>query len=77
MLRKIIGPKREEVTGEWRRLRNEEHYGLHSSTHSIRMIKARRVRWAGHTAFTGGEVGCIQGFGRETSEKETTWKTQA
>jgi len=41
------------------------------------VIKSRRIRWAGHVAFMGGgEKRCIQGFGGETFEKETTWKTQ-
>jgi len=50
LLRKTVGHKRDAVTGEWRRLLNEELYGLHSSTHNIRMIKARRVSWAGNAA---------------------------
>jgi hypothetical protein len=47
MLRRIIGPKRDEVTGGRRKLHNEELHGLYSSS-DIRMIKSRRVRWAGH-----------------------------
>jgi hypothetical protein len=43
VLRRIFGPKRDEVTGEWRRLHNEELYALYSSTNIIRMIKARRL----------------------------------
>ena len=50
VLRKIFGPKRDEVTGEWRRLRNEELYNLYSSPNRIRVIKSRRMRWAGHEA---------------------------
>jgi hypothetical protein len=60
VLRKIFGPKRDEATGEWRRLHNEELYGLYSSPSIIREIKSRRMRWAGHL------VRCIQGFGRGT-----------
>jgi hypothetical protein len=48
VLRRIFGPKRDEVTGGWRKLRNEELHGLYSSPSTIRVIKARRVRWAGH-----------------------------
>jgi hypothetical protein len=50
VLRRIFGPKRDEVTGEWRRLHNKELYALYSSPSIIRMIKARRLRWAGHVA---------------------------
>ena len=50
VLRRISGPKRDEVTGEWRRLHNEELYALCSSPNIIRMIKSRRLRWTGHVA---------------------------
>jgi hypothetical protein len=50
VLRKIFGPKRDKVTGEWRKLHNEELYGLYSSPHIIRVIKSRRISWAGHVA---------------------------
>jgi hypothetical protein len=57
VLRRIFGPKREEVTGEWRGLKNKELYALYSSPGSIRVIKSRRLRWAGHVAHMGrGEV---------------------
>jgi hypothetical protein len=57
VLRRIFGPKRDEVTGEWRRLHNEELYALYSLPTIIRMIKPRRLRWAGHVARIGrGEV---------------------
>jgi len=48
LLREIFGPKREEVTGKWRRLPNEEHNELYSSPNIIRVVKSRRMRWAGH-----------------------------
>jgi hypothetical protein len=48
VLRRIFGPKRDEVTGEWRRLHNEELNDLYSSPNIIRVIKSRRMRWAGH-----------------------------
>jgi hypothetical protein len=57
LLRRIFGPKRNEVTGEWRRLHNEELYALYSSPDIIRVIKSRRLRWAGHVARMGrGDV---------------------
>jgi hypothetical protein len=55
VLRRIFGPKRDEVTGEWRRLHNEELYALYSSPNIIRVIKSRRLRWAGHVARMGIE----------------------
>jgi hypothetical protein len=53
VLRRIFGPKRDEVTGEWRKLHNEELRDLNSSPSIIRMIKSRRMRWAGHVARMG------------------------
>jgi hypothetical protein len=50
VLRRIFGPKRDEVRGEWRRLHNKELYALYSSPNIIRVIKSRRLRWAGHVA---------------------------
>jgi hypothetical protein len=47
-LRRIFGPKRDEVTGGWRKLHNEELHNLYSSPSTIRMIKLRRMRWVGH-----------------------------
>jgi hypothetical protein len=52
-LRRIFGPKRDEVTGEWRRLHNKELYALYSSQNIIRVIKSRRIRSAGHVARAG------------------------
>jgi hypothetical protein len=50
VLRRIFGPKRDEVTGGWRKLHNEELHNLYSSPSIIRRIKSRRMRWAGHVA---------------------------
>jgi hypothetical protein len=50
VLRRIFGPKREELTGGWRKLHNEELHNLYSSPSIIRTIKSRRMRWAGHVA---------------------------
>jgi hypothetical protein len=50
VLRRTFGPKRDEATGEWRRLHKEELNDLYSSPNIIRVIKSRRMRWAGHVA---------------------------
>jgi hypothetical protein len=50
VLRRIFGPKRDEVTGGWRKLHNEELHNLYSLLSIIRMIKTRRIRWAEHVA---------------------------
>jgi len=55
VLRIIFGPRREEVTWEWRRLHNEELNDLYSSPNILRVIKSRRMRWAGHVARLGEE----------------------
>ena len=55
VLRRIFGPRRDEVTGEWRRLHNEELNDLYSSPNIMRVIKSRRMRWAGHVARMGEE----------------------
>jgi hypothetical protein len=56
VLRRIFGPKRDEVTGEWRKLQNEELHYLYSSPNIVRVIKSRRMRWAGHVARMGRDV---------------------
>ena len=53
MLRRIFGPKRDEVRGEWRKLYNEDLNNLYSSPNIVRVIKSRRMRWAGHVARMG------------------------
>jgi hypothetical protein len=53
VLRRIFGPKRDEVTGGWRKLHNEELHNLYCLPSIIRIIKLRRMRWAGHVAWMG------------------------
>ena len=57
VLRRIFGSRRDEVTGEWRSLHNEELNDLYSSPNIVRVIKSRRIRWAGHVARMGEEMG--------------------
>jgi len=53
VLRRVFGPKRDEVTGEWRILHNEKLGDLYSLTNIVRVVKSRRMRWAGHVARMG------------------------
>jgi hypothetical protein len=55
VLRRIFGPKRDEVAGEWRNLHNEELHNLYSSSDIIRQVKSIRMRWARHVARMGEE----------------------
>jgi hypothetical protein len=71
VLRRIFGPKCDEVTGQWRKLHSGELHNLYSSPDIIRQIKSRRMRWAGHVARMG-EVRKVQGFGGKAQRKETT-----
>ena len=59
VLRRVFGPRRGEVTGEWRRLHNEELNDLYTSPNFLRVIKSRRMRWAGHVTRMVEERGCI------------------
>jgi len=57
VLRRIFRPRSDEVTGEWRRLHNEELNDLYTSHNIVRVLKSRRMRWAGHVARMGEERG--------------------
>ena len=81
----MVGPKRDEVTGEWRKLLHEELNDLYSSPNIIRVIKLRKIRWAGHVARMGESrivyrvlVGKPEGkrpLGRQRSRWEDNIKT--
>jgi len=60
VLRRIFGPRRDEVKGEWRRLHNEERNDLYPSPNIVRVKKLRRMRWAGHVARIGEERGACR-----------------
>jgi hypothetical protein len=77
VLRRIFGPKRDEVTGEWRKLHNEKLNDLYSSSTIVRVIKQRKMRWAGHVARMGERRGVYRVLVGKTLRKETTRKTQS
>jgi hypothetical protein len=56
VLRRVFGPKKDEVTGEWRKRYNEELNDLYSSPNIVRVVKSRRMRWAGHVACMGEDT---------------------
>ena len=66
VLRRVFGHKMDEVTGEWRKLHNEELRDLHSLPNIVQVVKSRRMRWAGHVARMGGGERSAQDFGGET-----------
>jgi hypothetical protein len=66
VLWRIFGPKRDEITAEWRKEHIEKLNDLYPSPNIVRVIKSRRIRWAGHVARMRGELRRIQGFGGET-----------
>jgi hypothetical protein len=74
VLGSIFGPKRDEVTGEWRKMHNEELHNLYSSPDIITQIKSRRMRWACDTH--GREEESVKGVVGKARMKETTWKNE-
>jgi hypothetical protein len=74
VLRRIFGPKTDEVTGGWRKLHNEELHNLYSSPNIIRMIKSRRI-WAGNVAHIGTKRNAYRILVGKSESKEATRKT--
>ena len=76
MLRRMFGPKRDGVTGQWRKLHNEELNDLYSSSNIVRVIKSRRMRWAGHVARMEEGRGVHRVLVGKPEGKETTGETK-
>jgi hypothetical protein len=70
VLRRIFGPKRDEVTEEWRKLHYEELPDLYSSPNIVRVIKSRRMRWAGHVARIGRGEACTGSWWENQRERD-------
>jgi hypothetical protein len=75
VMRRIFGPKRYDVTGEWRKLHNKELRNLYSFPNIIRRIKPRQMKWTRHVARMGEKS--VQGFGGKARRKDTAQKTKA
>ena len=71
VLRRIFGPRRDEVMGEWRRLHNEGLNDFYSSPNIVLVIKSRRMRWVGHVTLLGEERGRIGSWWRNRRERAT------
>ena len=74
VLRRIFGPRRVEVMGEWRRLHNVELNDLYCSPNIVRVIKSRRMRWAGHVARMGEERGVYRFLVGKPEGKRPLWR---
>jgi hypothetical protein len=75
VLRRIFGPKREE-DGSWRKLHNDEIHSLYSSPNIVKVIKSKRMRWAGHVARMGERRGVYRVLVGKPESKVTTGKTK-
>jgi hypothetical protein len=71
VLRRVFGPKRDEVTGEWRKLHNEELNDLYCSPNIARVVKSRRMRWEGHVARMGKKRDVYRVFVRKPKGKRS------
>ena len=76
VLRRIFGPKRDEVTGEWRKPHHEDLNDLYSSPNIVWVIKSRKMRWAGHVARMGERRDVYRVLAGKPEGKRTTWETQ-
>jgi hypothetical protein len=76
VLRRIFGPKRDEVTGEWRKLHKEELHDLYCSPIIVWVIKSKRMRWVGHVARMGRGEACI-GFRCGNLRERDHWEDTA
>ena len=75
MLRRIFGPKRNDVTGEWRQLHNGEHNDLYCSPSIVHLIKPRRMGWAGHVAHVGERRGVYRVLvGKPEGKRPPLWR---
>jgi hypothetical protein len=75
VLRRIFGPKRDEVTEDWRKLHDEDLHNLYSSPSTIRVTKSRRMRWAGHIARMG-KRGMLIGYWWKSQKERDHWEDQ-
>jgi hypothetical protein len=76
-LRRLFGPERDVVRGEWRKLHNEELNDPYSSPNIVRVIKSRRMRWAGHVARLGEGRDVYRALLRKTKGKRPTGESKA
>jgi len=74
VLRRIFGPRRDEVTGEWRRLHNEELTDMYSSFNILRVIKSKRIRWAGHVVRISEERGVYRVLLGKLEGRRPLWR---
>jgi hypothetical protein len=74
VLKRIFGPRRDEVTREWRKLHNEELNDPYCSPNIVRVIKSRRMRWAGHVARMGEEGGAYRVLVGKPEGKRPLWR---